>query len=52
MKTLLHADWLTRGWKQALANERAPTRPVASKSRFRPDFQTNKRAQGAGGTWC
>lgn len=52
MKTLLHADWLSRGWKQTLANERAHARPLASKSRFRPDFETNKRAQGAGGTLC
>lgn len=51
MKTLLHADWLSRSWKQALTNHQGPARPVASRSRFRPDLETNKRAGGAGGKW-
>lgn len=40
------AEW---GWKQALANQQLPARPPASRSRFRPDLETNKRNGGAGG---
>lgn len=50
MKTLPHADWLSGGWKQALTNQQAPARPAASRSRFRPDLETNKRAGGARGS--
>lgn len=50
MKTLLPADWLSGGWKQALTNQHPPARPPASRSRFRPDLKTNKRVGGVGGS--
>lgn len=50
MKTLLPADWLSGGWKQALTNHHPPARPPASRSRFRPDLKTNKRVGGAWGS--
>lgn len=49
MKTLQHAHWLSQGWKQAPTNQQPPARPAASRSRFRPDLETNKRVGGVGG---
>lgn len=47
-KTLPHADWPSE--KHELANQQAAARLAASRSRFRPDLETNKTAGVAGGS--
>lgn len=49
MKTLAHADWLSRSWKQALTNEQALTRRRRAEAGSGRTWETNKRAGGAGG---